>query len=103
MCAPLSVRLSLFRVLWRHVCAPPPLCPLHATPEMTLTTRTTPEIKPAGDRRVAKVVRRAWELGALNAAWWEHEEGAYNAWCKAIDEVGMSWEYRKVRGRSRRV
>ncbi|GLC42030.1 hypothetical protein PLESTB_001060800 [Pleodorina starrii] len=49
-----------------------------------------------GDRRVARVVRRAWELGATNDSWWESEERAYTAWSRAIEEAGMSWKYRQV-------
>jgi hypothetical protein len=33
-----------------------------------------------GDRRIAKVIRRAWELGALNDAWWEGEAKAAATW-----------------------
>ncbi|PNW78808.1 hypothetical protein CHLRE_09g390801v5 [Chlamydomonas reinhardtii] len=49
-----------------------------------------------GDRRVAGVVRRAWELGATNDSWWESEERAYSYWCRAIEEAGMDWKYRQV-------
>ncbi|GIL66252.1 hypothetical protein Vafri_19868 [Volvox africanus] len=49
-----------------------------------------------GDRRVARVVRRAWELGATNDSWWENEDRAYAAWSQAIEEAGMTWKYRQV-------
>ena len=49
-----------------------------------------------GDRRVAAVIRRAWELGATNDAWWQSEDTAHGAWSAAIEDVGMSWKYRQV-------
>ncbi|NJR69734.1 MAG: TIGR03960 family B12-binding radical SAM protein [Synechococcales cyanobacterium CRU_2_2] len=49
-----------------------------------------------GDRRLAAVVRRAWELGAGMDSWWESLENAYAAWSQAIDEAGLSWKYRQV-------
>jgi radical SAM-linked protein len=49
-----------------------------------------------GDRRLAAVVRRAWELGAGMDAWWESLDRAYKAWTQAIDESGLTWKYRKV-------
>jgi radical SAM family uncharacterized protein/radical SAM-linked protein len=49
-----------------------------------------------GDRRLAPVVRRAWELGAGMDAWWESLDRAFNAWTQAIEEVGLSWKYRQV-------
>lgn len=49
-----------------------------------------------GDRRLAKVVRRAWELGAGMDAWWESLERAFNAWTQAIDDAGLIWKYRQV-------
>ena len=49
-----------------------------------------------GDRRLAAVVRRAWELGAGMDAWWESLDQAYKAWTQAIDESGLTWKYRKV-------
>lgn len=30
-----------------------------------------------GDRRLGRVIRRAWELGAKNESWWENEEAAF--------------------------
>ncbi|MEG5040013.1 MULTISPECIES: TIGR03960 family B12-binding radical SAM protein [unclassified Microcoleus] len=49
-----------------------------------------------GDRRLAAVVRRAWELGAGMDAWWESLDQAYKAWTQAIDESGLTWKYRQV-------
>jgi radical SAM family uncharacterized protein len=49
-----------------------------------------------GDRRLATVVKRAWELGAGMDAWWESLDNAFNAWSQAIDEAGLSWKYRQV-------
>ncbi|MBE9137196.1 TIGR03960 family B12-binding radical SAM protein [Nodosilinea sp. LEGE 07088] len=49
-----------------------------------------------GDRRLAPVVRRAWELGAGMDAWWESLETAFSAWTQAIDESGLGWKYRRV-------
>lgn len=49
-----------------------------------------------GDRRLGKVVRRAWELGAGMDAWWENLDKAYQAWSQAIDEAGLTWKYRQV-------
>ena len=49
-----------------------------------------------GDRRLAPVVRRAWELGAGMDSWWESIDKAYKAWQTAIDEAGLTWKYRQV-------
>ncbi len=49
-----------------------------------------------GDRRLASVVRRAWELGAGMDSWWESIDKAYGAWATAIDEAGLTWKYRLV-------
>ncbi|MGB3612640.1 MAG: TIGR03960 family B12-binding radical SAM protein [Elainellaceae cyanobacterium] len=49
-----------------------------------------------GDRRLASVVKRAWELGAGMDAWWESLDRAFNAWVQAIDESGLGWKYRQV-------
>jgi radical SAM-linked protein len=49
-----------------------------------------------GDRRLAKVIRRAYELGAGMDAWWEAMDQAYGAWCQAIEECGLSWKYRRT-------
>lgn len=49
-----------------------------------------------GDRRLAPVIRRAWELGAGMDAWWESLERAFSAWTQAIEETGLTWKYRQV-------
>lgn len=49
-----------------------------------------------GDRRLAAVVRRAWELGAGMDAWWESLDRAFGAWTQAIDESNLTWKYRQV-------
>jgi radical SAM family uncharacterized protein/radical SAM-linked protein len=49
-----------------------------------------------GDRRLAPVVQRAWELGAGMDSWWESLEKAFGAWTQAIEEAGVAWKYRQV-------
>ncbi|HEY9768392.1 MAG TPA: TIGR03960 family B12-binding radical SAM protein [Coleofasciculaceae cyanobacterium] len=49
-----------------------------------------------GDRRLAGVVKRAWELGAGMDAWWENLDRAYDAWSQAIAETDLTWKYRQV-------
>ncbi len=49
-----------------------------------------------GDRRLAPVVRRAWELGAGMDSWWENLDQAYSAWEQAIAESDLTWKYRQV-------
>ena len=49
-----------------------------------------------GDRRLAPVVRRAWELGAGMDSWWENLDRAFGAWEQAIAEAGLTWKYRQV-------
>ncbi|HEY9639620.1 MAG TPA: TIGR03960 family B12-binding radical SAM protein, partial [Coleofasciculaceae cyanobacterium] len=49
-----------------------------------------------GDRRLAAVVRRAWELGAGMDAWWESLDRAFAAWTQAIAESELTWKYRQV-------
>jgi radical SAM family uncharacterized protein/radical SAM-linked protein len=49
-----------------------------------------------GDRRLAKVVQRAWELGAGMDAWWESLDQAFGAWTQAIAESDLTWKYRQV-------
>lgn len=49
-----------------------------------------------GDRRLATVVRRAWELGAGMDAWWESLDRAFTAWTQAINESGLTWKYRQI-------
>jgi hypothetical protein len=52
-----------------------------------------------GDRRLAAVVKRAWELGAGMDSWWESLDRAFGAWTQAIDEADLSWKYRQVESR----
>lgn len=49
-----------------------------------------------GDRRLASVIRRAWELGAGMDSWFDSLERAYAAWEQAIAEAGLTWKYRQV-------
>jgi len=49
-----------------------------------------------GDRTLAKVVHRAWELGAGMDSWYDNVEEAYQAWGIAIAEAGKMWKYRQV-------
>ncbi len=49
-----------------------------------------------GDRRLAPVLRRAWELGAGMDSWFESLDKAFAAWTDAIAESGLSWKYRLV-------
>lgn len=49
-----------------------------------------------GDRRLAPVVKRAWELGAGMDSWWENLDKAYGAWEQAIAEADLTWKYRLV-------
>lgn len=49
-----------------------------------------------GDRRLASVVRRAWELGAGMDSWWESLDKAFAAWEQAIAQAGLTWKYRQV-------
>ena len=49
-----------------------------------------------GDRRLASVVRRAWELGAGMDSWWENLDRAYAAWTTAIAEAGLEGKYREL-------
>ncbi|WP_405196679.1 TIGR03960 family B12-binding radical SAM protein, partial [Zarconia navalis] len=49
-----------------------------------------------GDRRLAPVVKRAWQLGAGMDSWWESLDRAFGAWTQAIDESGLTWKYRQV-------
>ncbi|MGB5713177.1 MAG: TIGR03960 family B12-binding radical SAM protein [Waterburya sp.] len=49
-----------------------------------------------GDRRLAPVVKRAWELGAGMDSWWENLDQAYGAWAQAIAEADLTWKYRQV-------
>ncbi|CAI5488388.1 unnamed protein product [Closterium sp. Naga37s-1] len=49
-----------------------------------------------GDRSIGRVIRRAWELGASNDAWWVNLDRCYGCWSQAIDECGLEWKYRRV-------
>ncbi len=49
-----------------------------------------------GDRLLAPVIKRAWELGAGMDSWWENLDKAYGAWQQAIEEAGLSGQYRQV-------
>ncbi|MEO0835835.1 MAG: TIGR03960 family B12-binding radical SAM protein [Cyanobacteria bacterium J06642_3] len=49
-----------------------------------------------GDRRLAPVVKRAWELGAGMDSWWESLDNAFAAWEQAIAEADLTWKYRQV-------
>ncbi|MFE4107750.1 TIGR03960 family B12-binding radical SAM protein [Almyronema epifaneia] len=49
-----------------------------------------------GDRRLAAVVRKAWERGAGMDSWWESLDRAFAAWNQAIAEAGLTWKYRQV-------
>jgi radical SAM family uncharacterized protein/radical SAM-linked protein len=49
-----------------------------------------------GDRRLATVVRRAWELGAGMDSWWESLDQAFQAWTAAIAAANLTWKYRQV-------
>lgn len=49
-----------------------------------------------GDRSLAPVIRRAWELGAGMDSWWESLDKAFTAWTNAIAEAGLTWKYRQI-------
>ncbi len=49
-----------------------------------------------GDRTLAPVLRRAWELGAGMDSWFDNLDKAFAAWENAIAEAGLDWKYRKV-------
>ncbi|MBW4630690.1 MAG: TIGR03960 family B12-binding radical SAM protein [Iphinoe sp. HA4291-MV1] len=49
-----------------------------------------------GDRTLAPVLRRAWELGAGMDSWYDSVEKAFSAWGQAISEAGLDWKYRQV-------
>ncbi|WP_033374556.1 TIGR03960 family B12-binding radical SAM protein [Spirulina subsalsa] len=49
-----------------------------------------------GDRTLAPVIRRAWQLGAGMDAWMEGLDQAFVAWEQAITESGLSWKYRQI-------
>ncbi|MEH1874145.1 TIGR03960 family B12-binding radical SAM protein [Nostoc sp.] len=49
-----------------------------------------------GDRKLSKVVRRAWELGAGMDSWYENLDQAFSAWGDAIAGADLDWKYRQV-------
>ena len=49
-----------------------------------------------GDRTLAPVLHRAWELGAGMDAWYDNINKAFTAWEQAIAEAGLDWKYRAV-------
>jgi radical SAM-linked protein len=49
-----------------------------------------------GDRSLAPVIRRAWELGAGMDSWYDSLDRAFAAWEQAIDRADLSWKYRQV-------
>ncbi|BBD67770.1 radical SAM domain-containing protein [Nostoc commune NIES-4072] len=49
-----------------------------------------------GDRKLSKVVRRAWELGAGMDSWYENLDQAFSAWGEAIAGADLDWKYRQV-------
>ncbi|MEC4813570.1 MAG: TIGR03960 family B12-binding radical SAM protein [Scytonema sp. PMC 1069.18] len=49
-----------------------------------------------GDRTLAAVLRRAWELGAGMDSWYDSVDKAFHAWGQAIVEAGLDWKYRQV-------
>jgi radical SAM family uncharacterized protein/radical SAM-linked protein len=49
-----------------------------------------------GDRTLAAVLRRAWELGAGMDSWYDSLDKAFSAWEVAIAEAGLDWKYRQV-------
>jgi radical SAM family uncharacterized protein len=51
-----------------------------------------------GDRRLGKVIHRAWQLGAVFDGWNEHFK--YEIWLRAFQEVGLKPEFYAQRRRS---
>lgn len=49
-----------------------------------------------GDRRIASVIRRAWELGAGLDSWFDSLDRTFAAWERAIAESSLTWKYRQV-------
>lgn len=49
-----------------------------------------------GDRRLAAVIERAWQLGAGMDAWFDSLDRAYTAWEQAIAQSDLTWKYRQV-------
>ena len=50
-----------------------------------------------GDRRLGKVIRRAWELGSIFDAWNEHFD--YENWRRAFEEAGLEFGFYAQRQR----
>jgi len=50
-----------------------------------------------GDRRLGKVLYRAWQLGAGFDSWFENTEKTFGAWTQAIAEAGLVWDGRSLR------
>jgi hypothetical protein len=51
-----------------------------------------------GDRKMSKVIRRAWELGARFDAWKEHFR--YDLWMEAFDSTGLAPDFYTHRERT---
>ncbi len=51
-----------------------------------------------GDRRLAEVIRRAWQLGARFDGWQEHFD--FEIWQQALKEENLSWDFYTHRPRS---
>ena len=49
-----------------------------------------------GDRRISKVIEKAWEAGAGMDAWFESLDRAFSAWEKAIFTSGLANNYRDI-------
>ncbi len=49
-----------------------------------------------GDRRLAPVIKEAWESGAGMDAWFESIDKTYEAWTKAISNAGLEGIYRDL-------
>ena len=49
-----------------------------------------------GDRSLAPVLKRAWELGAHKDTWWDGAESSFASFDRAVEESGMGWKYRQV-------
>ena len=50
-----------------------------------------------GDRRLAAVIQRAWELGAKFDAWMDHHH--HDSWLQAFEEIGLNPEFYNRRER----
>jgi len=51
-----------------------------------------------GDRRLGRIIRRAWELGSIFDAWSEHFK--FENWQRAFEEAGLEMEFFARRERS---